>query len=104
MLTERLLVDVLALEWASAHGEADRVVVAVSPRVERRIATLLGDPGTCPHGKPIPGSSIPPEQSGSIPLWHVPAASIVEVVRVDDLVEEDVSTMRLLQAAGLLPG
>lgn len=104
MLTERLLVDVLGLEWATVHTEAEQVVAAVSPRVEERLVRLLGDPGTCPHGNPIPGSSNPPDQSGAVPLAEAPVASIVEVVRVEDAIEEDVPAMRLLQAAGLLPG
>lgn len=104
MLTERLLVDVLGLEWATVHTEAEKVVTAVSPRVEEHLVAFLGDPGTCPHGNPIPGSANPPDQSGAVPLADVSAESIVEVVRVEDAIEEDVSAMRLLQTAGLLPG
>lgn len=103
MLTERLLVDVLGLEWAIVHTEAEKVVAAVSPRVEEHLVALLGDPGTCPHGNPIPGSSSPPDQTGAVPLADTPVSSIVEVVRVEDAIEEDVPAMRLLQAVGLLP-
>lgn len=102
MLVERLLVDVLGMEWATVHTEAECLVGAVTPRVEARITELLGDPGTCPHGNPIPGSINKPDLSTAIPLSE--ATAIVEVVRIDDSIEDDVVTMRLLENVGLIPG
>ena len=55
-LAERLLVDVIGLEWEKVHREADRWEHAISADVEEKLVTLLGDPATCPHGNPIPGS------------------------------------------------
>src|SRR5947207_1091373 len=55
-LAERLLVDVLGLNWAEAHDEACELEHAISPRVERALTEFLGNPQTCPHGNPIPGS------------------------------------------------
>src|SRR6476620_6295978 len=54
-LAERLLVDVIGLEWEKVHKEADRWEHAISAEVEEKLVELLGDPGTCPHGTPIPG-------------------------------------------------
>lgn len=102
MLVERLLVDVVGIPWSHAHIEADLIGPAVSERVEARIASLLGDPGTCPHGNPIPGS-----RSTSSPAWATPlgdATGIVSVARVAEHVEEDVTAMELLESAGLIPG
>jgi DtxR family Mn-dependent transcriptional regulator len=59
-LAERLLVDILGLDWADAHEEAHRIEHAVSPLVEERIMALLGNPTTCPHGNPFPGLPRPP--------------------------------------------
>ena len=56
-LAERLLVDVIGLEWEKAHREADRWEHAISAEVEEKLVALLGDPATCPHGNPIPGSA-----------------------------------------------
>src|SRR5258705_5910363 len=56
-LAERLLVDVIGLEWEKVHREADRWEHAISADVEAKLVTLLGDPATCPHGNPIPGSA-----------------------------------------------
>src|SRR4051794_1138870 len=55
-LAERLLVDVIGLEWEKAHKEAARWEHAISAEVEQKLVELLGDPATCPHGNPIPGS------------------------------------------------
>src|SRR4051812_32211983 len=55
-LAECLLVDILGLDWVDAHEEAHRFEHAISPRVEARILAVLGQPQTCPHGSPIPGS------------------------------------------------
>ena len=55
-LAERLLVDVIGLEWEKVHREADRWEHAISADVEAKLVELLGDPMTCPHGNPIPGS------------------------------------------------
>src|SRR3954453_22551608 len=55
-LAERLLTDVIGLEWEKVHREADRWEHAISAEVEEKLVQLLGEPGTRPHGNPIPGS------------------------------------------------
>src|SRR5438067_8483656 len=60
-LLERWLTDTLGLNWTDAHEEAHRLEHALSPRVEDRLAELLGMPSTCPHGKPIRGAAKPPK-------------------------------------------
>src|SRR6187200_1250097 len=59
-LTERFLTDLLGLDWVKAHQEAHRLEHAISQEVEERLATLLRNPTTCPHGNPIPGASSTP--------------------------------------------
>ncbi|HXG36829.1 MAG TPA: metal-dependent transcriptional regulator, partial [Dehalococcoidia bacterium] len=55
-LSERFLTDVLGLDWVEAHIEAHRFEHIMSPRVEQRIMSILGNPTHCPHGSPIPGT------------------------------------------------
>ena len=55
-LAERLLADVIGLEWEKVHREAARWEHAISADVEEKLVELLGDPMTCPHGNPIPGT------------------------------------------------
>ena len=59
-LAERMLTDVLGLSWSEAHVEASSWEKVISPAVEKAINRLLGDPTTCPHGNPIPGSDYRP--------------------------------------------
>ncbi len=54
-LAERLLVDIIGLDWDKAHIEAGRWEHVISDDVEERLVVLLGNPTTCPHGNPIPG-------------------------------------------------
>lgn len=54
-LAERLLVDVIGLEWEHVHDEACRWEHVMSEAVERKLVTLLGNPATSPYGNPIPG-------------------------------------------------
>src|SRR3954452_15578834 len=55
-LAERLLTDVIGLEWHTAHLEAGRWEHVISDEVEGLLVKLLGNPTTCPHGNPIPGA------------------------------------------------
>src|SRR5690606_8132894 len=55
-LAERFLTDILKLSWAEAHQEAGKWEHIISPTVEAAMTRLLGDPTTCPHGNPIPGT------------------------------------------------
>lgn len=54
-LAERLLSDVIGLEWPYLHEEACRWEHVISERVERRLVELLDDPVESPYGNPIPG-------------------------------------------------
>jgi DtxR family Mn-dependent transcriptional regulator len=99
-LAERLLVDILGLDWADAHEEAHRIEHAVSPRVEERIMALLGNPTTCPHGNPFPGLPRPP----TVPLATLQEGDEREVDSVHEEAEEDKKLMRFLQHSGLTPG
>ncbi|GAB3269808.1 metal-dependent transcriptional regulator [Sinomonas notoginsengisoli] len=54
-LAERLLADVIGLDWPYVHDEACRWEHVMSERVERRLFELLGRPSESPYGNPIPG-------------------------------------------------
>jgi len=54
-LAERLLVDVIGLDWEHVHAEACRWEHVMSEAVERKLVELLGYPTTSPYGNPIPG-------------------------------------------------
>ena len=54
-LAERLLTDVIKLDWDQVHTEACRWEHVMSEDVERRLVTLLDHPTHDPYGNPIPG-------------------------------------------------
>ena len=78
-LAERLLTDVIGLDWELVHAEACRWEHVMSETVERRLVDLLDHPTESPYGNPIPGlaelgeSSPPPTSSStawtSCPTW-----------------------------------
>lgn len=99
-LTERLLVDILGMDWADAHAEAHRIEHAVSPKVEERIMTILGNPTTCPHGNPFPGLPRPP----TVLMSALKEGDVRVIDGVQEEAEEDAELMRFLQQNGLTPG
>jgi len=54
-LVERLLSDIIGLEWEYVHDEACRWEHVVSEQVERKIINLISSPDVSPYGNPIPG-------------------------------------------------
>ena len=54
-IAERLLLDVIGLEWEYVHEEACRWEHVMSDRVERKILAMLPDHAESPYGNPIPG-------------------------------------------------
>ena len=53
-LAERLLTDVIGLEWHLVHEEACRWEHVISTDVERRLVAILDHPVSSPYGNPIP--------------------------------------------------
>ena len=102
-LAERLLLDVIGLEWEKVHKEADRWEHAISADVEEKLVLLLGDPATCPHGNPIPGSRHVVEGPAAIPLTQMPPGPVV-VRRISEKVEIDDEAIAFLAGAELIPG
>lgn len=102
-LTERLLADVIGLEWWKVHHEAARWEGVLSDDVEERVLELLGDPGTCPHGNPIPGSANRPHHPAAVRLLDAPVGP-VHVVRITETLEGDDEALQLLQSCGFVPG
>jgi DtxR family Mn-dependent transcriptional regulator len=53
-LLERYLMEHLGFSEHEVHAQAERLEHHISEEFEDRIAELMGNPETCPHGKPIP--------------------------------------------------
>ncbi|MBI2170155.1 MAG: metal-dependent transcriptional regulator [Actinobacteria bacterium] len=102
-LAERLLTDVIGLEWEKVHREADRWEHAISADVEQKLVELLGDPATCPHGNPIPGSSQRVDDRQFVQLCAAEPGP-VSVTRVTEALEIRDDALRMLAEARLIPG
>ncbi len=102
-LLERWLTDTLGLNWTDAHEEAHRLEHALSPRVEERLAELLGMPSTCPHGNPIPGMAKPPRVQ-PFPLAQAKDDSTVVVERITEEAEADKKLLEYLWRSDVRPG
>lgn len=102
-LAERLLVDVIGLEWEKVHREAARWEHAISAEVEHKLVELLGDPATCPHGNPIPGTRRPPDQRPAVTLSDAPPGPVT-VTRISEQLELDDDALVFLARARLIPG
>jgi DtxR family Mn-dependent transcriptional regulator len=101
-LAERFLTDVLALSWAEAHEEAGKWEHVISERVEAAMNRLLGDPTTCPHGNPIPGSDYRPPESVSLDQLGIGDGFTVS--RIPEELEFTPGLLEFLESSSLLPG
>jgi DtxR family Mn-dependent transcriptional regulator len=101
-LAERLLVDIIGLDWDKAHVEAGRWEHVISDDVEDRLVILLGNPTTCPHGNPIPGvEPIGPEQRR---LDEAQPGDRIRLERITESVEHEAASLSYLGDHGLTPG
>ena len=103
-LAERLLVDVIGLEWHKVHRETGRWEHVISDAVEARLVELLGDPATCPHGNPIPGSRSAASSVPVRPLAEVDPGERVRLFRISEEVESNLGSLTLLDQGGFIPG
>src|SRR4051812_6757051 len=101
-LAERLLTDIIGLEWHKAHIEACRWEHVISDEVEERLVALLENPLTCPHGNPIPGSGAPKRDLHAL-SESVPGDN-VRLERVTEMVEIDLDSLTYLNDHGFRPG
>jgi len=76
---------------------------ALSPRVEDRLAELLGMPSTCPHGNPIPGMAKPPRVE-PFPLAQAKEGTTVVVERITEEAEADKKLLEHLWKNDVRPG
>ena len=112
-IAERLLVDIIGLEWEYVHDEACRWEHVMSDRVERKILAMLPDHALSPYGNPIPGLEELGDfgeridfRRGLSTLEEVAGAEPATVVvrRIGEPVQVDSEALGLLTTVGLVPG
>lgn len=111
-LAERLLLDVVGLEWEYVHEEACRWEHVMSERVERKILALIGEHRESPYGNPIPGLDELGEQPNedfrrgvtSLVELALEVPRVVTVRRIGEPAQVEPEALNLLTQAGLMPG
>jgi len=101
-LAERFLTDILDLSWADAHTEAGKWEHVISEPVEKAMMRVLGDPTTCPHGNPIPGSDYTPP--AAVTLDGIAPGSSFTVSRIPEELEFAPGLLKFLEEADVVPG
>jgi DtxR family transcriptional regulator, Mn-dependent transcriptional regulator len=112
-LAERLLLDVVGLEWEQVHAEACRWEHVMSETVERRLVEILDHPTQSPYGNPIPGLDELGEGGdyegflvGVRPLDQVVTAheTKVKLARIGEPIQTDEALMARFRSLEILPG
>jgi len=113
-LAERLLADVIGLDWAYVHDEACRWEHVMSEQVERRVLELLDHPTESPYGNPIPGlaelgsPAAPAFMEGVVNLVErvtgssEPSSAVIR--RLGEPVQFEPELLQQLRTAGVVPG
>jgi DtxR family Mn-dependent transcriptional regulator len=100
-LVERMLHEILGMEWYKVHDEAERLEHAISQDVEERLAAMLGASGRCPHGSQIDKSVPELRKMGLQLLWEAaPGAR----VKVENMHERDRKLLEYFDGLGIRPG
>lgn len=114
-LAERLLTDVIGLEWDLVHDEACRWEHVISTDVERRLVEILGGPTVSPYGNPIPAlDELGAEPAGEEFLDGAETLTqrlhsgfgphTVVIRRLSEAVQADLAAIKLIGDAGIRPG
>ncbi|MCX7523414.1 metal-dependent transcriptional regulator [Microbacterium sp. STN6] len=113
-LAERLLSDVIGLEWEYVHDEACRWEHVMSEQVERKLLDMLGHPTESPYGNPIPGlEELGDEPAGVFSHGVCSLVSLVEgtdsavtasIRRIGEPAQIDPALLLQLRQAGVFPG
>ncbi|WP_029088177.1 metal-dependent transcriptional regulator [Brevibacterium album] len=110
-LAERLLADVIGLDWELVHDEACRWEHVMSEQVETRLLAILPEHRTDPYGNPIPGLA----ELGAEDAAPRAAVSVVRAVKqgrtaglriawLAEPLQVENEVLRQLRQTGIVPG
>jgi len=99
-LLELYLAEALGYSWDKVHDEAEKLEHHISEEFEDKIAALLGNPVTDPHGDPIPAKdgTIPPQNT-----IRLPDAAAGESVLVTRVTAQNAEQLTYLGSLGIRP-
>ena len=100
-LAERLLTDILQLDWSEVHDQACKLEHALSPEILKPLEKALGHPKRCPHGNPIPTNCGGIFEEETIALTKLDAKMSGVIVKI---IEEKTEKLQQLAILNLTPG
>ncbi len=100
-LVERMLHEMLGMEWYKVHDEAERLEHSVSDDMERKLIEKLGANRACPHGNQINKSAAERHKLGFRLLWEAEAGSSV---KIESMYERDRQLLEYFDRLGIRPG
>lgn len=99
-LSERLLTDLLDVEWDEAHDAACQLEHGISSEIAKKIEKALEHPRKCPHGNPIPTECGGIIEESSQPLTKLNLQGKGVIVKITD---ESPDLLQYLNRLGLRP-
>jgi DtxR family transcriptional regulator, Mn-dependent transcriptional regulator len=100
-LIERMLTEMLGMEWYKVHEEAERLEHAVSDDLEQKLIQKLGEEGPGSYGNEINSGAAQRRKAGLALLGEVAAGTPVKVVA---MYERDRALLEYLDGLGIRPG
>lgn len=100
-LAERLLTDILRIDWSEVHDAACKLEHAIPANLIKPLEKTLGHPKTCPHGNPIPTACGGVLEEEKEPLANLDAGECGVIINITD---EKFDVLQDLAASGITPG
>jgi len=100
-LAERLLTDILKMDWSKAHETACKLEHAISEDMVKPLEKALKHPQTCPHGNPIPTKCGVIVEEQTEPLTNLKTGESATIIKIT---EETCELLQHLATLGLKPG
>ncbi|CAM3630269.1 metal-dependent transcriptional regulator [Smaragdicoccus niigatensis] len=109
-LAERLLVDIIGMDWEDVHAEACRWEHVMSEEVERKLVEVLNHPTTSPYGNPIPGldelgieTIVDSEKLVRLSDLPIGQPTPVVIRRLAEYIQSEPDVIRHLRDNGIVP-
>jgi DtxR family Mn-dependent transcriptional regulator len=100
-LSEKLLTDILHIDWSHAHDAACKLEHSLTTEVTNSLDKVLGRPRTCPHGNPIPAENGEIVEEEGTQLSELKSGDKATVASITD---EKTEMLQYLATLGLFPG
>ncbi len=100
-LAERLLTDLLHLDWSEVHDPACKLEHAFSPEILKQLEKVLGHPKRCPHGNPIPTKCGGILEEDTVALTELEIKTTGVVIKIT---EEKAEILKQLKELQCTPG